>query len=95
MFKRATLNLVDLAGSERWGTGNMGAGRVKEMTSINQSLSALSNCISALTEEGRPHVPYRDSLLTRLLQGSLGGNSKTYLVVTVAPGLASIDESIR
>lgn len=45
----------------------------KEMTNINTSLHALGNCVSALIEPGRKHIPYRDSLLTRLLRDSLGG----------------------
>jgi hypothetical protein len=49
---------------------------------INQSLSALGNCIHALTETNRTHIPYRDSRLTHLLKESIGGNTKTVLVVT-------------
>ena len=41
---------------------------VQELTAINQSLSALGNCISALTQHDRAHIPFRDSKLTRLLQ---------------------------
>ena len=46
----------------------MGQKRIKELTSINQSLSTLGNCISALGSDSRTHVPFRDSKLTRLLQ---------------------------
>ena len=46
---------------------------------INKSLSALGNVISALTDAKATHVPYRDSKLTRLLQDSLGGNTKTMM----------------
>lgn len=71
------LNLVDLAGSERQSkTGSEGQ-RFREATKINLSLSALGNVIAALTDHQSTHVPYRDSKLTRLLQDSLGGNSKT------------------
>lgn len=71
------LNLVDLAGSERQSkTGATGA-RLKEATKINLSLSALGNVISALVDGKSKHVPYRDSKLTRILQDSLGGNTKT------------------
>lgn len=69
----AKLNLVDLAGSERQSkTGAEGA-QLREGAAINKSLSVLGNVINALAE-GKKHVPYRDSKLTRLLQNSLGGN---------------------
>jgi len=69
------LNLVDLAGSERQSkTGATGL-RLKEATKINLSLAALGNVISSLVA-GTSHIPYRDSKLTRLLQDSLGGNTK-------------------
>lgn len=65
---RSKLNFVDLAGSERWNKEvMMGAERISELTAINGSLSALASVVAALTE-GRPHVPYRDSKLTHLLQ---------------------------
>lgn len=76
------LNLVDLAGSERLQrTGATGIA-LQEARSINQSLSALGNVIQALTDPSRTHVPYRDSRLTHILKESLGGNTKTVLVVT-------------
>ncbi len=67
VIRRAKLNLVDLAGSEKWDTtggASPSQERIKEMASINKSLSALGNCIAALTEPGRSHIPYRDSQLT-------------------------------
>ena len=79
--RRATLHLCDLAGSERVGKTNAKGVTLEEAKRINVSLSALGNVISALTS-GKPHVPYRDSKLTRLLQTSLGGNAKTALLIT-------------
>lgn len=67
------LNLVDLAGSERVRISGATGNRLEEVKHINQSLSALGNVIAALTESSRPHVPYRNSKLTRLLEDSLGG----------------------
>ena len=79
------LNLVDLAGSERQAkTGAVGE-RLKEATKINLSLSALGNVISALVDGKSIHVPYRDSKLTRLLQDSLGGNSRTLMIACISP----------
>lgn len=77
MIRRGKLNLVDLAGSERANKTGATGERMKEATKINLSLSALGNVISALVDGKTKHVPYRDSKLTRLLQDSLGGNTKT------------------
>lgn len=95
IIRRAKLNLVDLAGSEKWDTDvTMGSDRSKELTSINQSLSALGNVISALVNPKRTHIPYRDSKLTRLLQDSLGGNTRTVVIATISPSESAIDETI-
>ena len=61
---------------------------------INQSLSALGNVISALTSSKNTHVPYRDSVLTRLLQDSLGGNTKTVLCANCGPADYNYDETL-
>eukprot|EP01052_Picozoa_sp_SAG31_P019674 SAG31_NODE_1445_length_8320_cov_3.454081_15_plen_293_part_00 len=74
------LNLADLAGSEQVKKTGATGQTLEEAKKINQSLSALGNCINALTEN-RPYVPYRDSKLTHLLRESLGGNTKSNLIV--------------
>ena len=66
--KTGKLNLVDLAGSEKVEKTGAKGETLEEAKKINQSLSSLGNCIHALTEKGRGHVPYRDSKLTRILQ---------------------------
>jgi kinesin family protein 5 len=66
--KVGRLNLVDLAGSERVGRSGARGQTLEEARQINTSLSALGNCVNALTTPGRGHVPYRDSTLTRVLQ---------------------------
>lgn len=79
--------------------------RVSEMTNINVSLHTLGRVIAALStatsskdgvsEQGQqPHVPYRDSKLTRLLQDSLGGNTRTRIIATLSPAKECLDESI-
>lgn len=88
------LNLVDLAGSEKISKTGAAGETLEEAKKINQSLSALGNCIHALTEAKRGHIPYRDSKLTRILQDSLGGNTKTCLVVTCSPHVFNIDETL-
>ncbi|XP_060113061.1 kinesin-like protein KIF17 [Heteronotia binoei] len=93
-LRAAKLNLVDLAGSERQSkTGAVGE-RLKEATKINLSLSALSNVISALADARCTHIPYRDSKLTRVLQDSLGGNTKTLMVACLSPADNNYDETL-
>ena len=90
------LNFVDLAGSERMKRTNARGARVKESISINSGLLALGNVISALGDPTRKssHIPYRDSKLTRLLQDSLGGNSRTLLIACVSSAKSSDAETI-
>lgn len=93
-IKMGKLHLVDLAGSERQSkTGATGV-RLKEATKINLSLSTLGNVISALVDGKSTHIPYRNSKLTRLLQDSLGGNSKTVMCANIGPADYNYDETI-
>ncbi|XP_052565500.1 osmotic avoidance abnormal protein 3 isoform X2 [Culex pipiens pallens] len=94
VIKRGKLNLVDLAGSERQSKTGATGDRLKEATKINLSLSALGNVISALVDGKTKHVPYRDSKLTRLLQDSLGGNTKTLMVACISPADSNYDETL-
>ena len=59
---------MDLAGSEKVSKSGAVGERLDEAKNINKSLSCLGNVISALTENNRGHIPYRDSKLTRILQ---------------------------
>ncbi|XP_009953236.1 PREDICTED: kinesin-like protein KIF17, partial [Leptosomus discolor] len=93
-LRAAKLNLVDLAGSERQSKTGATGERLKEATKINLSLSALGNVISALVDDRCKHIPYRDSKLTRLLQDSLGGNTKTLMVACLSPADNNYDESL-
>ncbi|KAK4352113.1 hypothetical protein RND71_027631 [Anisodus tanguticus] len=95
----AKLHLVDLAGSERAKrTGSDGL-RFKEGIHINRGLLALGNVISALGDEKKRkegiHVPYRDSKLTRLLQDSLGGNSRTVMIACISPADINAEETLN
>ena len=94
MFRVGKLHLVDLAGSERQSKTGASGQRLKEATKINLSLSTLGNVISALVDGKSTHVPYRNSKLTRLLQDSLGGNSKTLMFANVGPADYNYDETI-
>lgn len=93
-YRVGKLNLVDLAGSERQSKTGATGDRFKEATNINKSLLILGNVISALVDGVSSHVPYRDSKLTRLLQESLGGNSKTVMMANVGPADYNYDETI-
>ncbi|XP_036337133.1 kinesin-like protein KIF3A [Rhagoletis pomonella] len=88
------LQLVDLAGSERQSKTQASGQRLKEATKINLSLSVLGNVISALVDGKSTHIPYRNSKLTRLLQDSLGGNSKTVMCATISPADTNYMETI-
>ncbi|VDN53580.1 unnamed protein product [Dracunculus medinensis] len=85
------LYLVDLAGSEKVSKTGAEGQVLEEAKNINKSLSALGNVIAALAEGTKGHVPYRDSKLTRILQESLGGNSRTTIVICCSP--ASYNEA--
>uniref|UniRef100_A0A672FQR0 Kinesin-like protein n=1 Tax=Salarias fasciatus TaxID=181472 RepID=A0A672FQR0_SALFA len=87
------LHLVDLAGSERVGRSGAAGGRLREAQCINRSLSALGDVISALRSR-HAHVPFRNSRLTYLLQDSLGGASKTLMMVQVSPLPGNVSESL-
>ena len=95
----AKLHLVDLAGSERAKRTGADGMRLKEGIHINKGLLALGNVISALGDEKKRkeggHVPYRDSKLTRLLQDSLGGNSKTVMIACVSPADTNAEETLN
>lgn len=78
-----SLTIQILQGSERQAKTGATGQRLKEATKINLSLSTLGNVISALVDGKSTHIPYRNSKLTRLLQDSLGGNSKTAMVSRV------------
>ncbi|KAE9341048.1 hypothetical protein PF008_g10821 [Phytophthora fragariae] len=91
--RRATMYIVDLAGSELVNKTNASGRVLQEAKAINKSLSALSNVIKALGE-GKRHVPYRDSKLTRLLQDSLGGTAKTCLILAASCSSYNMAETI-
>jgi kinesin family protein 11 len=95
LIKVGKLNLVDLAGSEN--IGRSGADkdilRTQEASKINKSLLTLGRVITALTD-GAPHIPYRESKLTRLLQDSLGGSTKTCIIATISPAEGCLEETL-
>ncbi|OQR85170.1 kinesin-like protein [Achlya hypogyna] len=92
---RGTLYLVDLAGSERVKVSGVDGDALKETAAINKSLSALGDVMEALDRKS-PHIPYRNSKLTYALQDVLGGGqSKTVMILNVAPGFSTASETYR
>uniref|UniRef100_A0A8C1AWM1 Kinesin family member 21B n=1 Tax=Cyprinus carpio carpio TaxID=630221 RepID=A0A8C1AWM1_CYPCA len=93
----AKFHFVDLAGSERLKRTGATGERAREGISINCGLLALGNVISALGDQSKKagHVPYRDSKLTRLLQDSLGGNSRTVMIACVSPSDRDFMETLN
>jgi kinesin family protein 11 len=87
------LNLVDLAGSENIKRSEAENKRATEAGLINKSLTALGRVINALVDKQK-HIPYRESNLTRLLQDSLGGETKTCIIATVSPARSNLQETV-
>ncbi|KAJ1383470.1 P-loop containing nucleoside triphosphate hydrolase, partial [Sesbania bispinosa] len=90
---RGCIHLVDLAGSERVDKSEVTGDQLKEAQHINKSLAALGDVIASLSQK-QPHVPYRNSKLTQLLQDSLGGQAKTLMFVHVSPESEALGETI-
>ena len=92
--KTGKLYLVDLAGSEKVAKTGATGKTLDEAKNINLSLTCLGKVIHSLTDGKSQHIPYRDSKLTRVLQDSLGGNSKTSLIITCSPSPSNESETI-
>ncbi|EON69421.1 kinesin heavy chain [Coniosporium apollinis CBS 100218] len=92
--KSGQLFLVDLAGSEKVGKTGASGQTLEEAKKINKSLSALGMVINSLTDGKSTHIPYRDSKLTRILQESLGGNSRTTLIINCSPSSYNDQETL-
>jgi len=92
---RGALHLVDLAGSERLDKSHAVGDRLIETQYINRSLSSLADVFHAKAKGlSRRHVPFRNSLLTRLMEPCLSGQGKTLMTVNVAPEVANIHETL-
>ncbi|CAI6081235.1 unnamed protein product [Clonostachys chloroleuca] len=87
------LNLVDLAGSENIQRSGAENKRAAEAGLINKSLLTLGRVINALVDRSA-HIPYRESKLTRILQDSLGGRTKTCIIATISPAKSNLEETI-
>ncbi|XP_072107356.1 kinesin-like protein KIF28P [Mobula birostris] len=96
--KHSEIDLVDLAGSERQQSAGVTSDRFNEARAINLSLTTLGNVISSLSDKavGKrvQYIPYRNSVLTRILSSALGGNSKTFMIATISPTDICYDETM-
>lgn len=94
LFRCGKLNLVDLAGSEKQKKTKTTDDALKEGININLSLTTLGNVINLLVQKA-PHVPFRNSKLTKLLADSLGGNSKTLMIANIGPASSNYLETLQ
>uniref|UniRef100_A0A7R9YQE6 Kinesin-like protein n=1 Tax=Chlamydomonas euryale TaxID=1486919 RepID=A0A7R9YQE6_9CHLO len=98
VVRRSKLNLVDLAGSERVSKTGADGDTLMQAKYINVSLHFLEQVVIALQERAmgipRPHVPYRNSMMTTALKDSLGGNCRTVMIATINSEQLQLDESI-
>ncbi|KAK4278733.1 hypothetical protein QN277_016537 [Acacia crassicarpa] len=92
MIQKSKLLIVDLAGSERIDKSGSEGHLLEEAKFINLSLTSLGKCINALAEKC-PHIPTRESKLTRLLRDSFGGSSRTSLIITIGPSAKCLAET--
>ncbi|PVV04574.1 hypothetical protein BB560_000925 [Smittium megazygosporum] len=93
IIKIGKFNLVDLAGSENIGRSGAEQKAAREAGMINKSLLTLGRVINSLVDKS-PHVPYRESKLTRLLRDSLGGKARACLIATISPSTSNTAETI-
>ena len=91
---RSKLTLVDLAGSERLDKSGASGQTAKEAVHINKSLSALGDVISARVNKAS-HVPYRNSMLTTVLQECLVGDAKTLMILQIHPAIHAVEETMN
>ena len=107
----SSIRIVDLAGAKAGGGGNdrmaklSGGGKAGKQQSQDKSLLAWANVMSALaenqlqqTERGRApkvHVPFRGSVLTRVLEAALSDRSRTFIVANLSPSHLSYKETLN
>ncbi|KAK8533806.1 hypothetical protein V6N13_028507 [Hibiscus sabdariffa] len=87
------LSLIDLAGSDGQILEEDSGERVTDLLHVMKSLSALGDVLSALTSK-KDNIPYENSMLTNILADSLGGNSKSLMIVNICPNAANLSETL-
>lgn len=94
---RSQVYLVDLAGSEKVSKTEAKGDRLREACSINKSLTMLGKVINQLCRRSKGEkiiISYRDAVLTRILQNSLGGNSVTCMICALSPARDNYEETL-
>ncbi|XP_047470842.1 kinesin-like protein Klp68D [Penaeus chinensis] len=92
---KGCLKLVDLAGAEGVGRAQTSGQSFMEGVAINKGLLTLGKVLAALSNSTTGYVPYRESILTRLLKDSLGGTSHTTMIACVNPASINMYETIN
>ncbi|PPD78279.1 hypothetical protein GOBAR_DD24800 [Gossypium barbadense] len=87
------LSLIDLAGSDGQILEEDSGERVTDLLHVMKSLSALGDVLSSLTSK-KDNIPYENSMLTNILADSLGGNSKSLMIVNICPNAANLSETL-
>ena len=97
-LKRSKFCLCDLAGSEKMPDDLIGqhkGNHFAELKYINLSLTTLGKVIHNLSHNKKLPVPYRESALTRILQESLSGAGKTYILANLAPCTEFVEDTMN
>jgi hypothetical protein len=90
----ASLNMWDLGAPDtNSGESRLSRGRQDGSFSVHKGIRAFTRCISAVSGTAG-HLPFRDSLLTRLVRPALGGSDRCLLIACVAPTMLTTDDSI-
>ncbi|KAL0396499.1 UNVERIFIED_CONTAM: Kinesin-like protein KIN-14B [Sesamum calycinum] len=87
------LSLVDLAGSESINVEEEAGEHATEFLHVLKSFSALGDVLASLTSK-KDNIPYENSVLTKVLADSLGGSSKTLMVVHICPNMQNMSETL-
>jgi hypothetical protein len=100
--RTAKVVLADLAGSERIKAAQTDTGvGFEQARNINLSLLNLGTCIEAVVNRCKAGQPthnigeFRNSTLTKLLKDFIGGNSRTAMLVTIAPSMGDVNNSLQ
>ncbi|KAL1833563.1 hypothetical protein ACET3Z_003214 [Daucus carota] len=87
------ISLADLASSSSLNLQDDDGEQAKDLLHVMKSLSALGDVMTCLTSE-KDLVPYEKSTLTKVLADSIGGSSKTLMIVNVCPNKSNLTETL-